>query len=506
MIEERIISAVPPSAYTELKNRLAEAHDLEQARALLFWDERTMMPSKGLGPRTEQLVTLERLRHEKQTSPEVGRLLEELRSYEEGLPRDSDEASLIRVARRDYEKARRVPTELRAEIARAASLGQHAWREARERSDFASFRPTLEKNVELKLRYSECFEPLHVYDALLDDYEQGMTTAEAERVLGELKQEIVPLAAAIAERARGVDDSFLRGHFPRDRQEQLLHEIAKGLPIAPDTWRLDVTAHPFASALAITDIRVTTRYDETDCVTALFCLLHEMGHGLYGAGVDPALERTPLSNPDSLALHESQSRLWENNVGRGRPFWRHFLPLLRSAFPDQLANVDAEAMHRAVNKVQPSLIRVEADEVTYNLHVILRFELEQQIFQQKIDVGDLPDAWNARMHEYLGIEVPDDARGLLQDVHWAEGVFGYFPTYSLGNIVSGQVWEALHRALPDLDEQIERGEFLPLREWLREHLHRHGRKFTPAETLERAVGGPMDVRPYLDYLRRKFAE
>jgi carboxypeptidase Taq len=499
-------AAMQPPAFSDLKNRLAEIHDLDQARAVLFWDERTMMPAKGVGPRTEQIVTLERLRHERLTSSELGRLLEELRPYEESIAPDSDEASLIRVARRDHEKGCRVPTELRAEIARAASLGEHAWREARELSDFERFLPYLEKNVELKLRYSECFEPLHVYDPLLDNYEQGMTTVEAERVLGELKAELIPFATEAIERARGIDDSIIRGRFPISQQEKFLHDIAEEMPIAPDTWRLDVTTHPFASALAITDIRVTTRYDEADCVSALFCFLHELGHGLYGAGVDPALERTPLAGPDSLALHESQSRLWESNVGRSLPFWRHFFPLLKSAFGDQLGDVDAEVIYRAVNKVQPSLIRVDADEVTYNLHVILRFELEQKIFKQEIEVRDLPEAWNARMHDYLGVEVPDDAHGVLQDVHWAEGVFGYFPTYSLGNIVSGQIWEAVRRALPDLDDQIERGEFGPLREWLRENLHRHGRKFTPAETLERAVGSPIDVHPYLAYLHRKFGE
>jgi carboxypeptidase Taq len=495
-----------PSAYLELKDRLAEIHDLDRARAVLAWDERTMMPPRGVAARAEQIVTLARIKHDKLTSDELARLLDELRPYEESLAYDSDEASLIRVARRDHEKASRVPTELRAEIARAASLGEHAWAEARANNDFPAFLPYLEKNVELKLRYSECFEPANVYDPLLDDFEPEMTTPEAERTLNELRDGIVPLAAAIAERADAVDDSVLHGYFPEAEQEKLLLEIAAALPLAADTWRLDRSAHPFATAFATTDVRVTTRYDESDLGSALFTLLHELGHGLYEAGIDPALERTPLCRPDSLALHESQSRLWENTVGRSLPFWRRFFPLVRSVFYEQLADVDAEAFYRAVNKVVPSLIRVEADEVTYNLHVVLRFELEQELLGGKVALRELPEAWNARMKAYLGVDVPDDAHGVLQDVHWADGLFGYFPTYSLGNIVSGQIWEAVQRALPDLDELTELGELAPLRDWLRHNLHRHGRKFTPAETLERVVGGPLDVAPYLGYLRRKLGE
>jgi len=466
---------------------------------VLAWDARTMMPAGGAEVRAEQLATLERVRHERLVSDELGRLLETLRSYEESLPPDSDEASLIRVARRDRDKELRVPASLRAEIARAKSLGEHAWLDARARSDFQSFAPYLERHVELKLRYAECFDPQHVYDPLLDDFEPGMKTAEIAALLGELKEALVPLVAGIAERADATDDGCMHGHFPAGEQERLLNEIARELPLPPGGWRLDSTAHPFASAFGTSDVRLTTRYDEGRLGTALFALLHEAGHGLYESGISPALERTPLGRPVSLGVHESQSRLWENGVGRSRAFWRRYFPKVQSAFPDQFGRLDAEAFYRAANAVRPSLIRVEADEVTYDLHVILRFELEQEILQEQVEVRDLPEAWNARMQAYLGIEVPRDADGVLQDVHWAEGLFGYFPTYSLGNVIAAQLREAVAA-------QIDAVDLDSIHDWLRERVHRHGRKLTPAETVERAVGGPVDAAPYVRYLNAKYGE
>jgi carboxypeptidase Taq len=496
----------PPPAYVELENRLAEIHDIGRARALLAWDERTMMPPGGAAARAEQLATLARVLHERLVSDQVARLLEELGSYEQELPYDSDEASLIRVARREHERARRVPIELKVEIARASSIGEHAWEEARARSDFALFLPYLRKNVELELRYVECFDAQRPYDPLLDDFEPGMTTAEAERLLGELKEAILPLAAAIAERAGSVDDSCLHGSFAVERQRELVLGILEELPIAPDAWRLDGSAHPFSTSFSVNDVRITTRYSEDYLASALFSALHELGHGLYDNGVDSTLDRSALSHPASLGVHESQSRLWENMVGRGLPFWRHFYPRLKALFPDSFASVQLRDFHRAVNKVQPSLIRTEADEVTYNLHIILRFELEQEILQGGFELRELPEAWNARMKSYLGLDVPDDADGVLQDVHWAEGSFGYFPTYSIGNIISGQLWEALREQIPDLDDQIERGELGALREWLRQNVHRHGGKFTSAEMIERVTGGPIEVGPYVRYLKQKMGE
>jgi carboxypeptidase Taq len=498
---------MPPAAYTELKNRLAEIHDLGRARALLSWDERITMPPKGAPVRAEQLATLARVRHEKATADELGRLLDELAPYEESQPHDSDEASLIRVARRDFEKARRVPAELRAEMARAASHGERAWRDAREASDFALLEPHLAKHIELKLRYVECFpDAEHPYDPLLDDYEPGMKTAEAAAVLADLKPGLLALRKATADRSDAVDDSPLHGDFPVGRQRELVDALARMLPLDERAFRLDETAHPFESALGTGDIRITTRYNPRYVGSALFSLIHEFGHGLYEHGVDPVLERTPLCRGVSLGLHESQSRLWENLVGRSRAFWRCFHPQAQAAFPEQLGSTSPEALYRAVNKVRPSLIRVEADQVTYDLHVILRFELEQELIEGKLALADLPAAWNERFEQYLGLAVPNDAHGVLQDVHWSEGAFGYFPTYSLGNVIAARIWKRALEDIPALDKQIEAGDFEPLRAWLRETLHRHGRKFTPAETIERVAGGPLDVAPYFEYLRTKFGE
>jgi carboxypeptidase Taq len=492
-----------PSSFDELKTRLAEIHYLGRAKALLDWDERTMMPPGGAEARAEQVAALARIQHEKLASDELGRLLAAVEPYGEELHYDSDEAALIRVAKRDHEKARRVPLELRASIARAASIAEHAWREARARSDFEHFLPHLERNVYLKLRYVHCFEREDAYDPLLDDYEPGMKTAEVAAVLADLKEALVPLAGELTERAAGVDDAFLAKRFPADRQRDAVRRMLGALPMPGDSWRLDETAHPFQLSLSPTDVRITTRYEEQG-LGSVFAGLHEYGHGLYENGVDPALDGTPLARPTSLGLHESQSRMWENLIGRSLPFWRHFYGLLAETFPSELDGTDPEGFHRAVNKVQPSLIRIEADELTYDLHILIRFELERELMDGKLEPAVLPAAWNERVHSYLGIEVPDDAHGVLQDVHWADAAFGYFPTYSLGNVIAAQLWEAARSALPDLDDQIEEGQFEPLREWLRENVHRHGRKFSAAEVVERATGKPIGVGPYIDYLKAKF--
>ena len=495
--------------YEELKTRLASIHDLRMARAILGWDQHTKMPPKAGEIRAEQLGTLDHLSHELFISDEIGELLEQVGSEEEGLDPDSIEASLIRVTRRDYEKAKRVPSDLRAELTRAGAIALSAWVEAREKSDFSIFLPYLKRNLELQHEYIACFEGLGYeteYDVLLDDFDEGMKTSEVQTVLNELKRELIPFIAEIGERSDLVDDSSLRGNFPIEAQRSFALELLERIGFDHESWRLDPTVHPFAMSAATTDIRLTTRYDETDLGVSLFATIHEFGHGFYEANVDPALERTPLSQVSSMSLHESQSRMWENLVGRSLPFWRFFYPRLQAVFPKQFGNVDLDAYYRAINKVQPSLIRVEADEATYNLHVILRFELEQQMLSGELPLEDLPEAWNARMAEYLGIEVPDDARGVLQDVHWSGGAIGYFPTYSLGNVVSVQLWEQLRAEIPDLDSQLERGEFSELAGWLRENLHRDGRKYTSRETLERITGGGMDPGPYLRYLREKLGE
>jgi len=489
--------------YEELKKKLAEIHDVHMARSILSWDQHTKMPPKAGEIRAEQLGTLDRIAHELFIDDDIGALLEELRPYEESHDYDSDEASLLRVTRREYAKATRVPSDLRAELTRAGAIALAAWVEARQKSDFAIFLPYLRRNVELQREYVACFPKAeNDYDVLLDDFDEGMKTTEVRAVFDELKTELIPLIAEITERADAVDNSCLTGHFPIDKQRAFALEVLAQLGYDHESWRLDPTVHPFAMSAATTDIRLTTRYDEGD-MNSLMAAIHEFGHGFYEAGIDPRLERTPLSQVTSMSLHESQSRMWENLVGRSLPFWKHFYPKLQAAYPGQFDDVELDEFYRAINKVEPSLIRIEADEATYNLHIILRFELEQEILDGSLDLADLPEAWNARMTEYMGVDVPDDAHGVLQDVHWSGGAIGYFPTYSLGNVISVQLWDQVREAIPDLDQQFERGEFGELSSWLRENLHRNGRKFTSKETLERLVGGGIDSGPYLRYLKDK---
>jgi carboxypeptidase Taq len=492
------------SPLERLQELLAEVNDLTKASSLLLWDQRVMMPPGGAPGRAEALATVGRLAQERFVDSETGRLLDELRPLEESSDYDSFEASLIRVTRRDYEKATRVPPELVAELRRTSALAVAAWDPAKRESNFEALRPHLEKNLELRHRYVECFDtPDETYDVLLDDYEPNMKTAEVRAVFDELKEQLVPLIQEIAE-AGEVDASFLEGSFDPDKQREFGLELARRFGYTDEEWRLDPTPHAFMSSPGHADIRLTTTYRPDD-LSSVFAVMHEFGHGVYEWGVDPALARTPLGSGVSLGVHESQSRTWENLIGRSRSFWRCFYPRLQEVFPEQFGGVEEEAFYRAINRVQPSLIRIDADEVTYNMHIILRFELEQELIEGRVEVKDLPDAWNALMEEYLGVEVPDDARGVLQDMHWAASGFGYFPTYALGNVISVQIWRRLLDDLGDVDERFERGEFDEVREWLRTHLYVLGRKFTPQETIERVTGSRIDAKPYVAYLREKLA-
>jgi carboxypeptidase Taq len=442
---------------------------------------------------------------------EIGSLIDRARSETDAdTPHgDSIDADLIRVVARDWEKARRVPSDLRAELARASSIAENAWVEARERSDFSMLLPHLEKNVELTRRFADCYDGFpgfsQTYDALLDEFEPEMTTEQMRAVLTPLREGLVPLVAEATRNGAGPQDDPFRGDFPIDEQVDLIRQLISELPFPEDTWRVDPTEHPFALSISTRDIRLTTRYDAQNLSMALFSVMHEAGHGLYEAGVDTELDRTPLSSVRSLGLHESQSRLWENWVARGRPWLERHLPILQDRFPAAFDEVDADGLERAANRVERSLIRIEADEVTYNLHILIRFELELEIFEEGLPLADLPEAWNTRYRDYLGLEVPDDARGVLQDVHWAGGAFGYFPTYSLGNVIAGQLWEAAGRDLGDLPAQIGDGDLASLGGWLRDRVHRHGRRLSPAEILERAGCGELSVEPLLSHLRERVA-
>jgi carboxypeptidase Taq len=488
--------------FDDLRGRLAEIADLGKTMALLGWDQHVMMPRKGASIRAEQMATVGRIAHTKFTSAEIGSLLDDLRTWGEQQDYDSFEASLIRVTARDWEKSRQVPADLRAEMSRSAALANQVWIDARANNDFKTFLPVLRQNLDLRKRYIDCFDVKdEPYDIVLDDYERDMTTKEVRRIFDYLKKHQAPLVKEVA--ARGGNDAKPRD-FGFEEQKTFELEVVKAFGFTDDAWRLDTTVHPFASGTGVTDIRITTRYFP-DHLGGLFGTMHEFGHGLYERQVDPSLERSPLARGVSLGMHESQSRMWENLVGRARPFWRHFFPRLQELFPT-LAGEDVESWYREVNRVEPSLIRVEADEATYNLHIILRFELEQAMLNDEVSLEQLPEEWNSRMFDYLGIEVPNDTEGVLQDVHWSGGSIGYFPTYALGNLISAQIWEKIVADLPDLDASFEQGDFAPLRDWLGEHLHHLGRKYTPGETLERVVGTrEIDPEPYVRYLREKFS-
>ncbi len=489
--------------FDELRERLAEIADLGKTAALLGWDQHVMMPPGGALLRAEQMGTIGRIAHQKFTSPEVGKLIDGLRSWGEQHDYDSFEASLIRVTALDWEKSSKVPSDLRAEMSRSAALANAVWVDARKQNDFAAFLPVLRQNLDLRKRYIDCFDVAdEPYDIVLDDYERGMKTKEVRGIFDYLKEHQAPLVKEVA--ARGGNEPH-HHDFAIEPQKVFELEVVRAFGFNDDAWRLDPTVHPFASGTGVTDIRITTRYF-SEHLGGLFGTMHEFGHGLYENQIDPSLERSPLARGVSLGMHESQSRMWENLVGRSLPFWRHFFPRLQELFPDELGAYDDMRWYREVNAVEPSLIRVEADEATYNLHIILRFELEQALLADEFPLEQLPEEWNRRMWDYLGIEVPNDTVGVLQDVHWSGGSIGYFPTYALGNLISAQIWERITADVPDLHEGFEQGEFGPLRDWLREHLHRHGRKYTPGETLERVVGtSQIDPEPYVRYLREKLA-
>jgi carboxypeptidase Taq len=489
-----VTAATAVSPLERLKAILAQLADLKHAEAIADWDSRVSMPPEGAAARADVLATLTRTIHGRLVSDEVGELLDAL----EDVDGETD-AALVRVTRREWERARQVPGELAAELSHAAGVAVAAWDKAKAASDFTSFVPHLERQLELKHRYIDCFPPGETpYDVLLDEYEEGMTTAEVERVFARLKEELVPLIG----RAPEVPD--LEGPFPVTAQQQASRLVLDAFGFDPTKWRIDETPHPFASKPGLDDIRLTTHTTERD-LTSLFSTMHEFGHGVYEFEIEARLARTPLATGTSSAIHESQSRMWENLVGRSRGFWRWFYPQLQRLFPDALGPVDEESFVRAVSAIRPGLIRGDADEATYGLHIILRFELEQELLAGSVAVRELPEIWNARMKEYLGVDVPDDAHGVLQDMHWAVGLFGYFPTYQLGNVISVQIWERARAELGDLEEQFARGEFAALREWLTQQIYRYGSIYPPRELLQRVTGSDLDPEPYLNYLRAKFA-
>jgi carboxypeptidase Taq len=491
----------------DLKARLREVGDLRGAGAVLGWDQATYMPEGGAEARGRQMATLSRLAHERWVSAEVGKLLDALAPLGESLPRDNDDASLIRVARREYDKAVRVPPDWVARANAHGAASYDAWTRARPANDFATMVPYLEKTLALSREYSEFFAPYkHIADPHIDGADEGMTTASIRRLFDELRRELVPMVRAICDQP-AADDSCLRQGFPKAAQFDFGLSVARRMGYDTTRGRLDLTHHPFCTKFSAGDVRITTRVNEHDLGDALFSTLHEAGHAMYEQGVRAALEGTPLGHGVSAGVHESQSRLWENVVARSRGFWEHFYPPLQRVFPDQLGRVPLATFHRAINKVSRSLIRTDADEVNYNLHVMLRFDIELKLLEGKLRVKDLPQAWNAAMEANLGIAPPDDRHGCLQDVHWfSGGIGGAFQSYTIGNILGAQFYAAALKARPHIPAEIARGEFATLHGWLRDNIYQHGAKFAPNELLKRATGSAMTMQPYLDYLRGKYGE
>jgi carboxypeptidase Taq len=493
------------SGVAGLRELAAELADLRGIGAVLHWDQQTMMPPRGGAIRAERGATLERIAHERLTSQRTGDLIEAARAELADAPPDGIDIRALLSLEREYDKSRRVPVELAVEMARASSEGFESWQAAREADDFGLFAPALERNLKLTQDYIACFDGHEdPYDVVLDDFAPEMRTADVEPVFNELKAELSPMIRELA--GREVDRSCLTVDYPIEGQRRLVARVLTMMGFEDSGWRLDDSAHPFSTGFAVGDVRLTNRYAARYFPTALYGGMHECGHGLYEAGIAPELERTPLGTIQSSVLHESQSRLWENIVGRSRSFIGAITPLVVSEAGGALDGLDASRLFRAVNAVRPQPIRLDADEATYGLHIILRFELERELLSGDLAVADLPSAWNERMRDYLGVQVEGDADGVLQDVHWSELLYGYFPTYALGSLVAAQLWDAARGDLPDLDEQLSRGELTALREWLRENVHRHGSRYSDIELLERVVGGGLAVGPFVSYLKQKLSD
>jgi carboxypeptidase Taq len=492
--------------YERLCAHTREVALLSSTQELLEWDERTKMPPAGGAYRAEQVSYLAGLIHKRQTEPEVGHWLGELADSPLAVDPHGDAGAVIRNLQRDYEKATKLPQALVEELARTAVLGQQVWAEARAANDFARFRPLLERTIELKRQEADAFGYAEVrYDALLDEYEPGARTSEVRQVLAALRDELVPLVAEIAASPRRPKAEILQRRFPIEQQAAFGTQAAAALGFDFQSGRLDVTNHPFCCGVGPCDTRLTTRYNEHDFSGGLFSILHEAGHGIYDQGLPKENYGLPTGEAVSLGVHESQSRLWENLVGRSRGFWQHFYPIAQSTFRESLGEVPLDDFYFAINDVRPSLIRTEADEVTYNLHVLVRFELEQALLEDDLRVADLPGAWNEKYRSYLGIASPTDANGVLQDVHWSAGLFGYFPTYSLGNLYASQLFDQARQELGDLEMAFASGQFRPLREWLLNKVHRQGRRYPAADLIRQIAGQPISPTALIAHLRRKFS-
>lgn len=491
----------------DLKVRLSEINDLDMAASLLNWDQLTYMPSGGAEARGRQMATLAKISQEKFIDPAVGKLLDDLRAYEESLPYDSDDASLIRVSRIDYERATKVPTEFLGELYTHLAESYQVWSEARPANDFRKVQPYLEKTLDLSRRFAGFFPGYnHVADPLIDMSDYGMQAESVRTLFAELRERLVPIVKAITSQP-AADSSFLHVHYPEAQQLKFGESVVRQLGYDFNRGRIDKTHHPFMTKFSLGDVRITTRVLEDYLGDTLFSNIHEAGHAMYEQGIDRSYEATPLGSGTSSGVHESQSRTWENIVGRSSEFWEYFYPQLLVEFPEQLKGISLDQFYRGVNKVERSLIRTDADEVTYNLHVMLRFDFELDMLDGKLSIRDLPEAWNERFEKDFGIAPPDDRNGVMQDVHWFGGfIGGAFQGYTLGNILSAQFYNTALKAHPNIPAEMKLGKFDTLHNWLTENIYKHGRKYTAPELVERATGSPLTIEPYIQYLTKKYGE
>lgn len=498
---------IQQAKWNELKERWREIYDLTGIAALLHWDQATYMPPGGGAARARQSALIERLAHERRTDPAIGRLLDELAPWFESLPAESIEAAHYRRMRKVYDRATRVPAPFIAQFTEHTAKTYLLWTEARPANDFKRLQPYLEKTLDLSRQMAEFFPGYdHIADPLIDMADEGMTVAIIRPLFETLRQRLASWVAVIAERPQ-VDIGFLRRYYPKAQQLAFGERIAAAFGYDFTRGRQDETHHPFMTKFSHNDVRITTRVDEHDLANALFSTLHETGHALYEMGIDEAYDATVLDAGASLGVHESQSRLWENLFGRSRRFWQHYYPALRATFPEQLADIDLETFYHGINRVAPSLIRTEADEVTYNLHVIIRFDLELELLEGKLSVAELPEAWRSRYEENLGVCSPDDRDGVMQDVHWFSGpIGGSFQSYTLGNIMASQFYVAALKAHPQIEDEIGQGCYATLHDWLRKHIYCHGARYTADELLRRVTGQPLTLEPYLTYLSGKYSE
>jgi len=486
----------------ELKKRLRTIYCLREASALLSWDQETGMPAGAAEARADQIGALSEVSHGLLVADETGSLLEAASAEVEDP--SGEEAHFVRRAHREYLRETRVPQELVAELASATSRAQGIWVKAKQAGNYALFQPELARVLDLTRQAAGCYGyEEHPYDALLEGYEPGMRTRELRPLFENLRAPLVDLVQRVSQ-APQLEDAPLRQHFQVDRQRAYIHRLAAEIGYDFSRGRIDETEHPFCTSFSTRDVRITTAYDEGYLGRALFGTLHETGHALYEQGSPERWVHGPLDGGCSMGVHESQSRLWENLVGRSRAFWVPRYPELVRTFPEQLGNCDLDGFYRAINRVQPSLVRVEADEVTYNLHIMLRFELELALLEGSLEPAGVPEAWNAAMKDYLGLEPPHDGLGCLQDVHWSLGLFGYFPTYTLGNLLAAQIWEAIHQDLPSLDEDLAQGNLDGLRAWLHERIHVLGARLLPKELIRQATGRDLEAGPFIAYLEGKF--